>query len=125
MFHIALTAEGLIMASYITNAFSLNMLSDIENGLEYTIKTTTKRLDQAKIYAVGMMSAVGHADTANLFSNILGIEVPVNRGTLQLKPGDWLLVGQYKGPRLPEGCVKLPEGASVAWIIVGIARAEY
>jgi hypothetical protein len=38
----------------------------------------------------------------------------------QLAPGDVLLVGQYVGPRPPEGTTELPEGAEVRWTKVRI-----
>lgn len=66
-------------------------------------------------------SAVGHADTARLFSAVLGIEVAENRISLPqdtLRDGHFLLAGLYSGPRLPEGAMTLPEGASIAWALV-------
>lgn len=59
-------------------------------------------------------SAVGHADTAALFGKLLSAEVAVNRETVRGFRGD-ALVGQYQGPRLPEGTTVLPEGASIQW----------
>lgn len=31
------------------------------------------------------------------------------------------IVGQYDGPRLPEGAIALPEGASIRWVFVYVA----
>lgn len=64
------------------------------------------------------VSAVGHPDTAALFSNLLGVEVPPNRISLLMGRWDVILVGQYNGPRLPEGCTTLPEGATIRWWLV-------
>ena len=47
--------------------------------------------------------------------NALGIPVPVNRKSIKLGSGDILLVGQYVGPRLPEGATELPENATIEW----------
>jgi hypothetical protein len=58
-------------------------------------------------------SAVGHADTAALFSQQLGVRVPCCRESIRL--GTDMLVGQYVGPRLPGGATSLPEGASIQW----------
>lgn len=77
--------------------------------------------DQAEI-----VSAVGHADTARMFSNLLGREVQVNRMSVKLigsPDGDaehaqTALIGQYTGPRLPEGATTLPEGAEITWWII-------
>ncbi len=65
-------------------------------------------------------SAVGHLDTARLFSTLLDVPVDCNRATLSLVPGDILILGQYTGPRLPEGATSLPEGARVRWIKVRV-----
>ena len=37
--------------------------------------------------------------------------------------GTTLFVGQYKGPRLPEGATALPEGAIVEWAMVLVVIA--
>ena len=66
------------------------------------------------------VSAVGHADTAAVFAHVLGVPVACNRATVALKDGDVALVGQYSGPRLPEGATTLPEGATIKWVVVGV-----
>jgi hypothetical protein len=101
----------------ITNALSLNMLASLDASL--TCREVSAQ--QASEIAVGATSAVGHADTAAIFSTLLGIEVPAARTTVRLSPGDRCLVGQYIGPRLPEGATSLPEGASVRWVMVSVA----
>jgi hypothetical protein len=65
-----------------------------------------------------IVSAVGHADTARIFSEILGREVEPNRVSVQLKYGNSALIGQYVGPRLPEGATELPEGARIEWWVI-------
>jgi hypothetical protein len=65
-----------------------------------------------------IVSAVGHADTAVIFAHILGRPIAVNRVNVKLGKFDMLLVGQYIGPRLPEGATTLPEGARIEWWIV-------
>lgn len=62
-----------------------------------------------------IISAVGHADTAALFSAILGRKVEVSRVSVKLTDATRLLVGQHIGPRLPEGATALPEGAAIEW----------
>ena len=100
---------------YILNAFSLNMLvgnADIE------VREVSQTV--AAILAPTCTSAVGHADTAAVFFAVLGVPVPCNRATVALKDGDVALVGQYSGPRLPEGATSLPEGATIKWVVVGV-----
>lgn len=104
-----------LKAFVITNAFSINMLS-MDSNLKFI------QLNELEArWIVGNFphsSAVGHADTAAVLSAVLGVDVPMNRTTLQMERGVGLLVGQYKGPRLPEGATALPEGASIEWWLV-------
>jgi hypothetical protein len=65
-----------------------------------------------------LVSAVGHADTAAIFDSILGVRVQPNRISVRLQEDDRALIGQYIGPRLPEDCTTLPEGARIEWWIV-------
>ena len=100
---------------FITNSFSLNMVS----AFPADIHANPLTLDEAKnIVSQGIESAVGHEDTAAVFSSQLGFEVKPNRITISLKKRDRILVGQYKGPRLPEGTKTLPEGATIEWLLV-------
>ena len=101
---------------FILNAFSLNMLV---GNADISVREVSKSV--AASLACGCTSAVGHADTASMFSAVLGVPVPCNRATVALKPGDVALVGQYSGPRLPEGATTLPEGATIKWMVVTIA----
>ena len=67
---------------------------------------------------VRVRSIIGHENTAAVFSSLLGIDLPMNRESVQLTDKQMLLVGQYSGPRLPEGATELPEGASIRWWLV-------
>jgi hypothetical protein len=71
-------------------------------------------LEEAKtVLANGFISAIGHQDTANILTNLLGIAVFVNRVNVVLDNDTTLIVAQYKGPRLAEGTTTLPEGAKI------------
>mgnify|MGYP003591151771 CR=1 FL=1 len=100
---------------FILNAFSLNM---IVGNADIVVREITRGM--AASLADACTSAVGHADTAAVFSSVLGVEIPCNRVTVALKDGDVALVGQYSGPRLPEGATTLPEGAAIKWVVVGV-----
>ena len=100
---------------FILNAFSLNM---IVGNADIVVREVSQSI--AASLAATCESAVGHADTAAVFSAVLGVTVPCNRATVALKEGDVALVGQYSGPRLPEGATSLPEGATIKWLIVGV-----
>jgi hypothetical protein len=101
---------------FILNAFSLNMISTFP--ATFTVEEVST--DQACVYARGVVSGVGHPDTAAVFASILGTPVPMNRATVSLVPGDRVLVGQYSGPRLPEGAAVLPDGATIKWLVVSV-----
>lgn len=104
------------MAIYLSNAFSLSMIAHLGHcDLDVTTNICNY---QEMVESLEPISIVGHQDTANLFSNILGVDVPMNRVSITLNKGDALIVGQYSGVRLPEGTSVLPEGASITWICV-------
>jgi Domain of unknown function (DUF1874) len=99
---------------YLGNAFSLGML-DMPEGADISVRRC-----EATDVDEKAVSIVGHADTAQLLSAILGREVKVNRVSTTLLHGDELFVAQYNGPRLPEGATSLPEGAKIRWFRVAI-----
>jgi len=114
------------MATYISNAISLGMLDDVQESgyASLSIKPITADEVAAKLRSGAWESIVGHADTALLFSAMLGIEIPMRRVTTSLRYCDRVLVGQYTGPRLPEGAVSLPEGARIRWISVKVCSSR-
>ena len=122
---------------YLTNAFSLNMLPGILPKSEDDYLGSPARIEvipcdslgakealESRHHKEGWTSAVGHPSTATIFSQELGLDVPCQRTTVSLKPGDRLVVGQYSGPRLEEGATTLPEGASIRWFEVDIRQYE-
>ena len=94
---------------YLLSSFSFNMISKAD--LEAGVNVKAEKVDS---FPNGLTSAVGHADTAR----ILGVEP--NRISVSLKRGDVAYVAQYYGPRLPEGCTTLPEGAEFVYLKVTI-----
>ena len=96
------------MANYITNAFSIQMITGLlmEGGVNVSFTEIT---DLTEIKEAETVSAVGHPDTAAVISALLGKEVPANRINISLEKGDILYVAQIIGGRLPEGCKTLPE----------------
>ena len=101
---------------YILNAFSLNMVVAFPANI--IVREVVESMAQG--LAVGTPSGVGHADTAAVFSSVLGTTVAMNRATVALTAGDEVLVGQYVGPRLAEGTTTLPEGATIKWLVVSV-----
>jgi hypothetical protein len=105
---------------YLGNAFSVGML-DQEYSVLY-VRRITPEAAKSLLRSQEWVSCVGHADTALLFSNLLNTEVPMNRASTSLQFGDQILVGQYNGPRLPEGATSLPEGAKIRWMLIGVEQ---
>lgn len=101
------------MKKFLGNAFSLQML-DLEQENKVSINPVTA----AEVANSGAESVIGHADTANVVSDILGIEVPMNRVSVKLNQGDILYVAQVTGGRLPEGATTLPEGMAITFVKV-------
>lgn len=99
---------------YLTNAFSLQMLP--EGSAQVSVGPLA--LEAARQRAQSAQSRVGHASTAALFQDALGVPVAVDRSSITLTSDDALLVAQYVGPRLAEGAVTLPAGASLRWVWV-------
>ncbi len=100
------------MKKYLANAFSIQMLSG----------PATVRFDEIDAADIpsDVTSAVGHADTAAVLSNLLGFEVPMNRAFVTLDENTELYVAQLVGGRLPEGATTLPEGYSFKFLKVTV-----
>ncbi len=99
------------------NAFSLNMLAD------FPAQPLFEEIALAEVrvaLAGGFESTVGHADTAAVYTDVLGFHVPAVRSTVSLTKGDTAIIGQYRGPRLPEGAHTLPEGATIQWLRLSV-----
>lgn len=107
---------------YVSNAFSLNM---IPGSCSIEVEVYGKNVDAARFFMDMPPSAptsiVGHEDTARIFSDLIGETITFNRASVTLQRGDSMLVGQYKGPRLPEGARALPEGATIEWIVIHVS----
>lgn len=100
------------------NSFSFNMVAVFPSDIHVEEIPCDKIAEAFSVR--GLESAVGHTDTAAVFASQLGMPVPTNRATVSLKKGDTVVVGQYRGPRLPEGATTLPEGATIQWLRVVI-----
>jgi hypothetical protein len=101
---------------YLLNAFSVNMLTTFPVDVNFTVVS----LETARELAARTESAVGHPDTARVFSSLLETDVQPQRVSVTLESGEKVLLGQYRGPRLPEGATELPEGATIQWFVVTV-----
>ncbi len=85
---------------YLTNAFSAGMLLT-----PAIVEFREMTLEQVKrLLSMGFVSAVGHASTASLLTQLLGLEVQTNRVNVQLKFMDRAVIFQLQS-RLEEGKV--------------------
>lgn len=100
--------------AFITNSFSINMIASMDAASVKFTKISAADVPQT------VESALGHADIATVVSADLGITLPVNRVSNSLQKGDVIYVAQYVGPRLPEGAVALPEGATINYYKVEV-----
>lgn len=106
------------MKVFVSNAFALSML---DRAAQLSSPRSPIPIDVNRVKDIlfnpdnKVVSVVGHADVAAQLSNITGVDLPVNRVSIKLTEGDVLLVGQYVGPRLPEGTTTLPEGSVIEW----------
>jgi len=100
------------MKRYLTNAFSIQML---QKGGVVSFEEITPEDIPADV-----VSAVGHADTAAVLSDLLGFEVPMNRAFVTLDEETEIYVAQLVGGRLPEGATTLPEGYSFKFLKVTV-----
>lgn len=104
------------MKTILANAFSLQMLNTRKvNAI------TTKPLSIEEVretLAQGFTSAVGHADTARILSNMLDTNIEAARVNVSLDTYTQLIVAQVIGGRLPEGCTELPEGIEIQFLQV-------
>jgi len=90
------------MKKFLVNAFSIQMLE--KGGIVRFEEIAPEEIP------ADVISAVGHADTAAVLTNILGFEVSMNRINVTLDENTELFVAQLVGGRLPEGATTLPEG---------------
>ena len=104
----------------VANAFSLGMLP--EGLFNFKFESIDSETARKALDGNAYKSTIGHSDTAKLFSKELGIELPMNRETFvftdEVMTSCVLLIGQYVGPRLPEGATELPSGAKIRWWFV-------
>ncbi len=94
------------------NAFSINMFNP---SICFPV---FREIDVDYVKSFNLVSAIGHADTATILTNILERNIPVNRVSVSLAKGDSAIVAQYVGPRLQEGATQLPDGAKIRFYLV-------
>ena len=92
---------------YIANAFSLNMLTEKQHHLEVlevTINEVKYVINEAIDKGIEVIGAIGHLSTAQVLSQLLNINLPMDRKAIKLRRGDTAIIFQLM-ERLPEGKV--------------------
>ena len=105
---------------YITNSFSINMIN-CETMVSFRKLDAKGVVGCLKRHSTDeIISGIGHRDMAEIVSKQIGMEIPVERRTITLDVSeDMVIVAQYTGPRLPEGCCTLPDGAKINyWLCI-------
>lgn len=106
------------MTVYLGNAFSLQMVEP-PTVFEQNALTLEEVAHELKNNS-HVCKVVGHRETAEILSRMLGVEIPYNRQSILLKPGDALIVAQVVGGRLPECCTTLPPGVKMEFRVVDV-----
>ncbi|HOQ51904.1 MAG TPA: DUF1874 domain-containing protein [Candidatus Atribacteria bacterium] len=110
--------------NYLANAFSLKMLE--KDASRTTIDVFPVTIKEVKeLLTTPFISIIGHEGTAQLFTELLGVYVEVNRVSYEMKNGDTLVVGLPSGGRLPEGKVLSKEeleALQLDWFIVKLVE---
>ena len=102
------------MKKYLVNAFSIQMLQ--KGGLVIFDEIAPEDIP------ADVVSAIGHVDTANVLTNMLGFPVSMNRINVVLDENTELYVAQLVGGRLPEGATTLPEGFAFKFYRVTVVQ---
>lgn len=115
---------------YIANAISGNMFGwrnvhDSEHdGATYKLlvkplskEQVLKMIKEYKLFPGNTKCVIGHQDLLNIVNKDLETNFEYNRETIYLGDTDDLIVAQYVGARLPEGCTELPKGAELHYVL--------
>jgi len=102
----------------------LNTSIVTEDGM-YSLHTIPVEEARARVeQSEGLDSAIGHEATAVAMSNLLGVEIPVNRQMFAQQVGQSALVFKLKG-RLPEGKIlSLDEIESIGYDLKVLERLQ-
>ena len=97
----------------LSNAFSIQMLENFPANVH------VEQIEASNI-PTDVISCIGHADTANVLSDMLGFNIPCNRQSVTIDKNTILYVAQVVGGRLPEGATTLPDGYNIKFFKVSV-----
>lgn len=105
------------MKKFLSNAFSIQMLASFPTNINISEIT-------ANDVPTDVVSCIGHVNTANVLTDILGFDVPCNRQNVTVDADTELYVAQVVGGRLSEGITTLPEGYTIKFFKVKVGGKE-
>lgn len=87
---------------YLTNSFSVHMFGKLNVGdrVIQEMEIISKQEASYILRGENFRSFFGHIETAEELSRILGVTINQNRGLLQLKPYDRLIIATLQSKRL-------------------------
>lgn len=97
----------------LSNAFSIQMLANFPANVH------VEQIEASNI-PTDVISCIGHADTANVLSDMLGFNILCNRQSVTIDKNITLYVAQVVGGRLPEGATTLPDGCDIKFFKVSV-----
>lgn len=110
---------------FIGSSFSLKMLNRDNPLMRLDVFPVSLEDVKACIKDMPFKSIVGHPATARVFSELLDVNIEVNRVSYTMKGGDTLIVGLPSGGRLPEGKILSKDEMGVMdWFIVQLREEE-
>ena len=95
------------MTVYILNTVAIPVNFDEWDEVKVVLRRITVQ-EARDLMREGFISAVGHESTAKILSQILGIDVPCERRTVFMEPGD-IGIHFFLKSRVPEGRVLTEE----------------
>lgn len=105
------------MTVYVSNAFSLNMVS----ARSFTLRVcdTVHLTDMLR---GDLVVSIKNPAMVDLCNGITGSKAVAGLGNIDLKVGDKLIVMQYNGPRLERGCTSCPKDGNLRFYTVTICE---
>lgn len=114
------------MTTFVSNAFSFNMVSDevIASGFDMLVDRVECD-DIKRIVDAETKFSMSARATETLFTALTGVQIEGEREQIKLEYDDSLIVMQYNGPKLEVGCTEVPTGGIIKFLTVTIKRAVW
>jgi len=111
------------MTVYVFNTLTVPIDFDERDEVKIILRRVTAQ-EARDLMREGFISAVGHESTARVLSQILGIDVPYERRTVFMNPGD-IGIHFFLKSRIPEGRVLTEEEMKELpyWLVQSIVLA--